>query len=50
VILTDTHKEEIGVEYFPRLQGFLMDFLMEGLKPSSAQSNGKLASGGTHAG
>ncbi len=50
VILIDTHKEEIGVEYFPQLQGYLMDFLMEGLKPPSVSSNDKTASGGTHAG
>ena len=31
IVNIDTHKEEIGVEYFPKLMDYLMDFVMKGL-------------------
>ena len=38
VISLDTHKEEIGIEYFPQVQGHLADFLMQGLTDLSDRS------------
>jgi AcrR family transcriptional regulator len=31
VVTVDTHKEEIGLPYFPALMGYLSDFVMNGL-------------------
>lgn len=35
VIAIDTHKEEIGVQYFPEILSYLTEFIMTGLKPSA---------------
>ncbi len=37
VIMADTHKDEIGLQYFPKVQEYLMEFLMQGLDPTSAR-------------
>jgi len=31
IIVIDTHKEEIGYKYFPKIQDYLTEFLMKGL-------------------
>jgi AcrR family transcriptional regulator len=33
VIIIDEHKDEIGIQFFPQVQSYLTDFIMEGLKP-----------------
>ena len=35
VINIDTHKDEIGIEYFPEILDYLMDFVMKGLLTGS---------------
>ena len=32
IINIDTHKEEIGLEYFPEVQEYITEFKMKGLK------------------
>ena len=31
IVNIDTHKEEIGIDYFPKVMDYLMDFVMKGL-------------------
>lgn len=33
IINVDMHKEEIGVEYFPKIMDYLFEFILEGLRP-----------------
>jgi AcrR family transcriptional regulator len=35
VISIDTHKEDIGFQYFPKIQEYMMEFIMNGLSPAS---------------
>jgi len=35
IITIDTHKDEIGLQYFPKIQEYLMEFIMNGLAPGS---------------
>ncbi len=37
IINVDTHKEEIGVQYFPDIMGYLTEFVMKGLTNVSGQ-------------
>lgn len=37
VIIIDTHKEEIGLQFFPKIQDYMMEFIMNGLTPHSKQ-------------
>jgi AcrR family transcriptional regulator len=43
VINIDTHKEEIGLQYFPKIQDYLTEFIMDGLahRSSSSTEGGK---------
>ena len=38
IIIIDTHKEEIGFQYFPKIQDYLMGFIMNGLAPRANQA------------
>lgn len=38
IITIDTHKEEIGLQYFPDLQKYLTDFVLQGLASSDRQA------------
>jgi AcrR family transcriptional regulator len=35
IITIDAHKDEIGLQYFPKIQEYLMEFIMNGLAPGS---------------
>jgi AcrR family transcriptional regulator len=37
IISIDTHKEEIGFQYFPKIQEYLIEFTMKGLTPGKSQ-------------
>jgi AcrR family transcriptional regulator len=37
IIVVDTHKEEIGLQYFPKIQEYLVQFVLAGLKPDKQQ-------------
>jgi AcrR family transcriptional regulator len=37
IINVDTHKEEIGLQYFPDVQNYLSDFVLKGLTDCSSQ-------------
>jgi len=38
VIIVDLHKDEIGFQYFPKIQEYLTEFIMNGLRDSSSQA------------
>lgn len=38
VIIVDLHKDEIGFQYFPKIQEYLTEFIMNGLRDSSTQA------------
>jgi AcrR family transcriptional regulator len=38
VIIIDAHKEEIGLRYFPKIQDYLIEFIMNGLTPPPNQA------------
>lgn len=38
LVVTETHKDEIGLEYFPRLIEYLAEFTMKGLMDCSAKA------------
>jgi AcrR family transcriptional regulator len=37
IISIDTHKEEIGFQFFPKIQEYLIEFTMKGLTPGKSQ-------------
>jgi AcrR family transcriptional regulator len=39
VVIVDLHKEEIGFQYFPKIQEYLTEFIMNGLRGCSGQSS-----------
>jgi AcrR family transcriptional regulator len=41
IINTDLHKDEIGFQYFPKIQGYLSEFVMKGLTDCSGQQTNR---------
>jgi AcrR family transcriptional regulator len=42
VVIVDLHKEEIGMQYFPQIQAYLTEFIMQGLSGADgAQAKGE---------
>lgn len=39
IVNIDMHKEEIGVQFFPEIQGYLANFVMKGLTDCSSPTN-----------
>ena len=39
IVIVDTHKEEIGLQYFPEVQMYLTDFVLKGLTSTTNQVN-----------